>query len=95
MGANYAYHADGTHKSRSRLAKERKISTPPDTANVKRERIYIVWITIYAFLINVLPIFCNNKTLSFFVIRIFRFKLAPYAVFPLYNKFVYFNFEPK
>ena len=95
MGANYAYHADGTHKSRSRLAKERKISTSPDTANVERERIYIVWITIYAFLINVLPIFCNNKTQSFFVIRTFRFKLGPYAVFPLYNKFVYFNLEPK
>jgi len=36
MGANYAYHADGTHKSRSRLAKEWKISTPPDTAKVKK-----------------------------------------------------------
>ena len=28
MGANYAYHADGTYKSRRRLAKECKISIP-------------------------------------------------------------------
>ena len=50
MGANYAYHADGAYKSRSRLAKECKISIPITAY-------YIVWITIYAFLINAMPIF--------------------------------------
>ena len=40
MGANYAYHADGTHKSRSRLAKEWKISTPPDTEKVKKANLH-------------------------------------------------------